>query len=173
MYKAYVKVTDYDDDFCLWCDGSPIREDGQSKTFTGTTKSGALIKLLRSLSVSDYYRYYRPDGPIPEGYRHVEYARTKIAEMTVNSLAGRRLDADLHWRGNWDIQFVVEKCTEKETRPDFKDTLVGTCPHCRISVDMRHKGNDVMECMRCHGIYEISRVFKGIFQLLKTRQEEV
>ncbi len=111
-YRAYVKVTDYDDDFCLFFDHNILDEGEVSRSCLGDTKIQALIRLLDSIQVG--HPSFHLGVPIPDSFHHVSAVRYMIGEMLEKCKKGE-MPGNLFWGGNWDVTFVVEENVNEAT----------------------------------------------------------
>jgi hypothetical protein len=151
MYSAYVAVEDYDDDFCLICQGKRVEEGTKSQTFMGKTKAEAFANLLSVLEATDYNQMFFVNEKVGDGYGHVIWVRGELLKMLADSSSGK-IPENLHWYGNWDVLFVIEKVKVNSVGKNNKkikvssDTLLN-CPFCGSPAE--HESTVTQEIVRC------------------------
>lgn len=108
-FRAYLKVEDYDDDFCLLFDARYVPEGTRTAEFRGKTAAAALYNLLVHVRATDRHQRFAVTERPPRGYQHVAYVREKLDELCDAARRGRVDHDELYWGGNWNVRFVVEE----------------------------------------------------------------
>ena len=120
-YKAYLKVTEYDYDFCFFICHKMLEEGETSRVYYGSTASFALGKLLADIQVG--HPHYHLGVTIPESYGHVQVVRNRIEQM-ITECIWFQVPQNLYWGGNWDVNFVVEEVTTEKPKEETMEATI-------------------------------------------------